>query len=171
MRTLVMLTVIACAALAGCGDARVAQSTPAAPATTPPEREPAMIEKITKTDAEWRKQLTPEQYRITRQKGTERPFTGKDHDYKGEGVFNCVACGLPLFDAAQKYDSGTGWPSFWTPIHRTHVREAPDNSLWAKRTEVLCARCDAHLGHVFPDGPKPTGLRYCINAAALALEK
>jgi peptide-methionine (R)-S-oxide reductase len=129
------------------------------------------MQKITKTDAEWRAQLTDEEYRITRKHGTERPFTGPYCNSKEEGVFSCKCCGLPLFEAATKYDSGTGWPSFYASISKENVAEKADNTFFMRRTEVLCARCDAHLGHVFPDGPKPTGLRYCMNGHALTLEK
>ena len=127
--------------------------------------------KIRKTDAEWRAQLTDEEYRITRKHGTERPFTGPYCNSKEEGVFSCKCCSLPLFEAATKYDSGTGWPSFYASISKENVAEKADNTFFMRRTEVLCARCDAHLGHVFPDGPKPTGLRYCMNGHALTLEK
>lgn len=129
------------------------------------------MEKISKTDAEWRAQLTDMEYRVTRKHGTERAFTGPYWDAKEQGTYCCRCCNLPLFDAATKYDSGTGWPSFWAPIIRENVAEKPDNTLFMRRTEVLCARCDAHLGHVFPDGPRPTGLRYCMNGNALKLEK
>jgi peptide-methionine (R)-S-oxide reductase len=123
--------------------------------------------KIEKTDAEWRAQLTAEQYRITRKHGTERPFTGPYHDDKSAGMYNCVGCGAALFSAGAKFDSGTGWPSFYEPAADGAVAEHQDKSWFMTRTEVRCADCDSHLGHVFPDGPQPTGLRYCINGYAL----
>jgi len=130
-----------------------------------------MAEKANKSDEEWKTQLTPEQYRVTREKGTERPFTGAFHACKEEGIYRCVCCGNTLFGSETKFESGTGWPSFWGPISKEGIRTEEDDTHFMKRTEVLCNQCGAHLGHVFNDGPRPSGLRYCINSAALTLEK
>jgi len=130
-----------------------------------------MTEKVSKTDAEWRKLLAPEPYQVTRKKGTERAFSGAYWNAKEKGTYRCVCCGLDLFRSETKYDSGTGWPSFYEPVAKENVRTEADDSFFSRRTEVLCARCDAHLGHVFDDGPKPTGLRYCMNSASLVFAK
>jgi len=130
-------------------------------------KEPNPMEKVVKTDEEWRRILTPEQFQVTRKKGTERPFSGKYNDFKEKGTYVCVCCDNPLFSSEAKFDSGTGWPSFFEPVSENAVRTEPDYKLFMKRIEVLCNRCDAHLGHVFEDGPEPTGLRYCMNSVSL----
>jgi len=148
----------------------------AGPAQAPPKGHNAVIdkntviEKVVKTDAEWKKLLTPEQYNVLRKEGTERAFTSPLNNNHEKGVFVCAACGLTLYSSEQKFESGTGWPSFWAPIDPTHIGTSTDRSFFQTRTEVHCARCGGHLGHVFPDGPKPTGLRYCMNGVAMKFE-
>lgn len=157
----------------GCGRSRVVNAISAAPLTNSPTIASNwnMKDQVTKTEEEWKKELTPEQFRVLRKKGTERAFSGQYWNNHEAGVYQCAGCRLELFTSEAKFDSGTGWPSFYQPIKPEHVDTEEDNSLFMRRTEVHCARCGGHLGHIFDDGPKPTGLRYCINSAALKFEK
>jgi peptide-methionine (R)-S-oxide reductase len=148
-------------------------ATSAKPGTAPASKHPqkkAEIVPVTKSDVEWKKSLTPEQYRVLREQGTERAFTGKYWNNHEAGTYLCAACGLELFSSDTKFDSGTGWPSYWQPIEKSHVKEITDDTYGMRRVEVECARCGGHLGHVFEDGPRPTGLRYCINSVSLAFQ-
>jgi len=174
MKPMLRLSLLSAVLLAaGCGSSQVTNPVATTAITNTPAAaaNPATTNKVMKTDEEWKKELTPEQYQVLRKKGTERAFTGEFWNTKDPGIYRCAGCGEVLFASDTKYDSGCGWPSFYAPTNSTVIAQQTDKSHFMERTEVLCAKCGGHLGHVFDDGPQPTGLRYCINSASLKFEK